>query len=502
MSIIKRAGRAAVPLVVVAALALSVLGLGLSPGGSRLPGQPVPVEFPKTPAGEQARSLVDILNGAIPLAPKEFVRQNCSEEFKSRVPEAAWGGIIQQVKTMAAPVEVVSIDRSEPHEISFTIRSQDRGLAFAIDVAVAARPPHPIRSMSFTPAGPGAGTPVPDPSAERRPAAVTVDLDRVKAYLADQARLGQFSGAALIAKDGKPLLLESAGMASKRFRAPNRIDTKFNLGSLNKGFTAVAVLQLVETGLVGIDDPIGKYLDVFPKDIAEKVKVRHLLTMGSGWGDYWGHPYYLQHKDELRTVPQYMEFIKGIPLDFEPGTRTQHSNIGFEVAGALIEKVSGMDYFSYIRERIYKPAGMTSTDTYDRDSGIENLAVGYTNAHPLNENATDYRWENTYILSPRGTPAGGGYSTVEDMLMYDTAVRSGKLIGKKYVDFLRNGYQGNIGDPFVPRRVLRGAGGASGVSSFYARDVRNGYAIIILTNVDHPAAIEIGNEVIKIMGLE
>jgi len=279
-------------------------------------------------------------------------------------------------------------------------------------------------------------------------------------------------------------------------------DTKFNLGSLNKSFTAVAVLQLVEAGLVGIDDPIGKYLDVFPKEVAEKVKVRHLLTMGSGWGDYWGHPYYLQHKDELRTVSEYMEFIKGIPLDFEPGTRTQHSNIGFEVAGALIEKVSGMDYFAYIRDRIYRPAGMGNTDTFDRDSAVENLAVGYTNQHPLNESATDFRWENTYILAPRGTPAGGGYSTVEDMLKYDAALRSGKLVGKPCVDFMQNGYRGNIGDPFVPGRVLRGAGGASGVSTFYARDVRSGYTIVILTNVDNPAAIEIGNEIIKIMGLE
>jgi D-alanyl-D-alanine carboxypeptidase len=128
--------------------------------------------------------------------------------------------------------------------------------------------------------------------------------------------------------------------------------------------------------------------------------------------------------------------------------------------------------------------------------------VGYTNQHPLNDNATDYRWENTYLLSPKGTPAGGGYSTVEDMLKYDTALRSGKLVGKPYVDFMQNGYRGNIGDPFVPARVLRGAGGANGVSTFYARDVRSGYTIVILTNLDNPVAIEMGNEIIKIMGLE
>ena len=88
------------------------------------------------------------------------------------------------------------------------------------------------------------------------------------------------------------------------------------------------------------------------------------------------------------------------------------------------------------------------------------------------------------------------------MLKYDTALRAGRLVGGDFVNFLQSQYQGKIGDPFTPQRVLRGAGGANGVSTFFARDVRSGYTIIILTNVDNPVAIEIGNEIIKILGLE
>ncbi len=363
-----------------------------------------------------------------------------------------------------------------------------------------------VTALVFSIAGPAlsrAGAPVPGQVAPKSqgPSAAP-DTVRIKAYLEEQARAGKFSGTALVAKDGKPLLLESAGLASKRFRAPNTAGTKFNLGSLNKLFTAVAVLQLVEAGLVGVDDPIGKHLDLFPKDVGEKVKVRHLLDMSSGWGDYWRHPYYLQHKDELRTVADYMAFIKDIPLDFEPGTKTQHSNIGFEVAGALVEKLSGMDYFDYIREKIYRPAGMSDTDTYDRDSAVENLAVGYTNFHPLAGGTEDFRWENTYILSPRGTPAGGGYSTAGDLLKFDQALRSGKLIGPAARDFMLNRFQGNIGDPFVARGVIRSAGGANGVSTFLGRDFRDGTTIIVLTNLDNPAAIDIGNEIVKLLGLQ
>jgi CubicO group peptidase (beta-lactamase class C family) len=246
-------------------------------------------------------------------------------------------------------------------------------------------------------------------------------IQQVKTYLQKQAAEGRFSGTALVAKEGKAILVESAGMASKRYQAPNRSDTKYNLGSLNKSFTSVAVLQLIEAGKIGIDDPIGRYLDFFPKEISEKVTIRQLLNMSNGWGDFWQNRYFLEHKDNLRLVADYMDFIKDIPLDFEPGTKTQHSNTGFEVAGAIIEKVSGMDYFDYIRKYIYKPAEMVNSDSYDRDSPVENLATGYTNNHPLDTLRKGWQWENTYILTPRGTPAGGGYSTVEDMLKYDNA---------------------------------------------------------------------------------
>jgi CubicO group peptidase (beta-lactamase class C family) len=502
MTIVRRFQAVGVLALVICA-DLSVTESGYSPSRNTGSGSIVEIEFPDTAAGRRARGLFDLINDRIELTPKEFVRLNCSEEFKSRISEGAWGGAIGQLKSMAGTVELISIEKSEPSAISFTIRSKSNGMSLRIDLDVESKDPNLIRAMAFRPAGQGGGTSGPSPS-PARPASVTgsPNLDRIKAFLEEQSRLGRFSGSALIARNGKPLLRETAGMASKRFHVPNRIDTKFNLGSLNKSFTAVAVLQLIEAGKVGIDDPIEKYLGIFPESVGNKVTVRQLLNMSNGWGDYWRHPYFRQHKDELRSVPDYMEFIKTIPLDFEPGTNTQHSNIGFEVAGALVEAVSGIDYFTYIREHVYQPAGMLETDSYDRDSSVENLAVGYTNMHPLNKDTTDFRWENTYLLSARGTPAGGGYSTVEDMLKYDTAVRSGKLIGAKYVDFMSSGYRGKIGDPFIPQRVLRGAGGANGVSTFFARDLRTGYTIIIMTNVDNPVAIDIGNEIIKILELE
>lgn len=331
---------------------------------------------------------------------------------------------------------------------------------------------------------------------------INENIKNIKAYITKLGKDGKFSGSALVAKNGKILLHQTYGYADKSFKVLNKPDTKFNLGSLNKSFTAVAILQLVQEGKIGIDDPIGKYLDYFPKDIADKVTIRQLLNMSSGWGDYWNNEYFLQHKDELRNVRQYMKFIKGIGLNFSPGLHMQHSNIGFEVAGAVIEKVSGIDYFDYIREKIYKPAGMKNSDSFDRDGPTDNLALGYTNINDADKNKTGFNWENTYLLSPKGTPSGGGYSTVEDMLKFDDALRNGKLISKDYFNFMNNDFKGKIGDPFTAGKILRNAGAAPGVAAFYACDMKNGFTIIVLSNYDPPEGIKIGNEIIKMLELQ
>lgn len=457
------------------------------------------LDFPDTPAGKRGSEIFELFNNKSKLTPKEYVSQNCTESFKSGIPESSWGGAIVQIRTITGEVELESIEKNEKNEILFTIKSKLNGMRFSINVSVEETSPNKIAMMRFMPAGQqGSNT----REQNKQEVAVTQEtIKKVDDFLKSKAEEGLFSGTALIAQDGKPIFVKSEGFANKSYHIPNKPDTKFNLGSINKSFTSVAILQLVEAGKIGIDDPIGKYLDNFPKDIAEKVTIRQLLNMSNGWGDYWQNEYYLAHKDQLRSVSDYIEFIKDIPLQFEPGTNTIHSNIGFEVAGAIIEKVSGMDYFNYIREHIYKPAGMLNSDYYDRDAIVENIAVGYTNYHPADKKRTGFEWANTYILSPKGTPAGGGYSTVEDMLKYDMAVRNNKILGEEYVNFLSSGYRGNIGDP-INKKLAKAAGGAYGVSTFFARDWNSGYTIVVLTNVDHPVGSDIGNEIVKIISLE
>ncbi len=326
-------------------------------------------------------------------------------------------------------------------------------------------------------------------------------LGELKRYLQDESDNNRFSGTVLIAKDGQILFQQAYGFASKRFKVPNKVDTKFNLGSINKLFTEVAVFQLVQEGMLSLDDPVGKYLDIFPPEIADRVTIRHLLQMNSGWGDYWDNEYFVAHRDELRTVSDYMKFIKDIPLDFEPGADMQHCNTGFEVAGAVIEKVTGIDYYQYIKKNIYDPLGMTNTDSYHRDSIVENLAMGYTNGNANDSVGTDYEWSNEHIMPPRGTPAGGGYSTAEDLLKFDQGLRNYMLLSSEYTNYLINAMQGNLGDPINPillKGVWRSVGGAQGISAVLGMDLKNGYSYVVLSNYDFPVAYEIFQAIYKL----
>jgi CubicO group peptidase (beta-lactamase class C family) len=247
-----------------------------------------------------------------------------------------------------------------------------------------------------------------------------------------------FSGAVLLARDGVPIFQGAYGMANKDFNVPNRIDTKFNLGSMNKMFTAVAVAQLVERGKLSFDDPLAKYLPEFPDpESAKKIKIKHLLSHTAGLGGYFSKALQESSRALYRNVDDMMKRAAADErLLFEPGTRHRYSNTGMLVAGKVIEIASGQEYYDYVRENIFLPAGMPNTDCYELDKVNPNLAVGYEKHY--DETGTTFR-NNIFDHVMRGGPQGGGYSTVHDLLHFAVALRSNKLVGADYVSLLLSG---------------------------------------------------------------
>lgn len=330
-------------------------------------------------------------------------------------------------------------------------------------------------------------------------------LKELEALLDKAAAADTFSGAVLVARNGTPVFKKAYGMANQEKRAANRTDTKFNLGSMNKMFTSVAVAQLAERGKLSYDDTIAKHLPDYPdKEVAAKVTIHQLLTHTSGLGNYMSDAW-VENRAKIKTVADLLPYFANQPLKFAPGTSWQYSNAGFVVLGLVVEKLSGQSYYDYVRSHIFKPAGMRDTDSYESMSDVANLAVGYTRrgadgrVRPENP-----RRPNTFWLPFKGSPAGGGYSTLEDMLKFDRALRTHKLLSAKFTELITQGkvdapfgkYAYGFGDSRVNgKRYVGHNGGAPGTAAQFESYTDTGYTLVVLANYDPPVVMPLIREI-------
>jgi CubicO group peptidase (beta-lactamase class C family) len=237
---------------------------------------------------------------------------------------------------------------------------------------------------------------------------------RLDSYMQMQVKRNHFSGTVLVAQNGKFLLAKGYGYANAEWKTPNTIQTKFRLGSLTKQFTATAIMQLRESGLLSLQDSICKYLQ--PCVAAWKpVTLRHLLSHTSGVPGYGDVP-----DPKTRTIPpwtaqQIAAQFRDKPLEFAPGARWQYSDWGYCLLGLVIESVTGKPYAQVLREQIFEPLEMHDTG-YDRAQTIlEQRAAGYRLVGGELENAE-------YIDMAGPYSAGALYSTAEDLYKWDQAL--------------------------------------------------------------------------------
>jgi CubicO group peptidase (beta-lactamase class C family) len=322
--------------------------------------------------------------------------------------------------------------------------------------------------------------------------------EALRTHMKELVDAGRFSGAVLLAKDGEVLFQEAYGLASKRYDMPNRIDTKFNLGSMNKMFTAVAIVQLAEKGKLDFNDFLIEHVPDYPnREVAEKVTIHHLLTHTSGMGSYWNEKFEATWP-RIRTVDDLIPLFAGDPLHFEPGARFEYSNSGFAVLGLVVEKVTAQSYYDYVRENIYEPAGMSDTDCYEMDRPVRNLAIGYTRMGPEgHQESPGPRRNNLFMHTVKGGPAGGGFSTVGDMLRFSEALRSHKLLSPESTETLLTGrvdmapdrkYAYGFGDSLARGHRFHGhTGGAPGINAVFRFFPDLGYTYVALANYDEAA---------------
>jgi D-alanyl-D-alanine carboxypeptidase len=396
-------------------------------------------------------------------------------------------------------------DRREPSTVSVDV-SRLAGRTVRLRLATTDNR-GPLRAgvddIRFEPIGPDARAWIELPRTERPARALNLALhrmteaDALKALSARAEKLAgedQFSGAVLVAKDGRVVFRHAYGLADRKRRIPNTIRTRFRIGSMNKMFTAVAILQLVEAGKLKLTAPLGTYLRDYPnREVASKVTIHQLLTHTGGTGDIFG-PDFDAHRRDLRTLADYVKLYGKRGLGFEPGSQWAYSNYGFILLGAVIERVTGHSYYDYVQQHIYAPAGMTRTGSLPENQAVPDRSIGYTKP----PGATGWA-PNTDTLPYRGTSAGGGYSTVEDLARFAGALLSHKLLGPDTTKLLiigkvKAGPGAKYAYGFEDGRDARGngwvghGGGAPGMNGDLKIYPKPGYVIVALTNIDPPAA--------------
>ncbi len=329
-------------------------------------------------------------------------------------------------------------------------------------------------------------------------------MPELRAFVERMAAADAFSGSVLLAQDGQVLFETAVGLAHKSYDVPNRVDTKFNLGSMNKMFTAVAIGQLVEAGRLAYEDPLSKHLDSswLAPELLEKIQIRHLLCHTSGLGSYFNDEFMNSSRERFRIIDDYKPLVVNETLAFTPGTSERYSNTGYLLLGAVIEKVTGGSYFDYVRAHIYAPAGMIDSDSYEMDKVVPNLALGYTP-----EPDGSYT-NNLYQHVIKGGPAGGGFSTVHDLLRFDQALRAGRLVSmqtaglhwspKPELGAPKYGYgfaiEGRPGDTIVGHD-----GGFPGISAHLGMHLDTGWTVVVLSNYGQ-AAMVIVDKIEELLG--
>jgi CubicO group peptidase (beta-lactamase class C family) len=310
----------------------------------------------------------------------------------------------------------------------------------------------------------------------------------IDAYLAE-LNDDNFSGAILIAKDFVPFASKATGYADRALGAPNATITPFNIASVTKLFTAVAIGQLVDQGKVSLDDPLTKYLPSYPRPVGDQITIAMLLGHTAGTGNYLDDPGYLGVRDSFESVSDLLAAINtGVAPGTVPGKTFAYSNTGYLLLGAVIEKASGRDYYEYMDNEVFARAGVAAGFLHNTEEERDNrgFALGYGRDESKNWSA----------LPVRGTPADGAYATAPDLLSFHKALATGALVKP---ETLKRVVVSQPPAGQISQGLTSGvfAGDDIGASAVFAM-TPTGYTVIVLANVGD-AAQPVADRILKLI---
>ncbi len=342
-------------------------------------------------------------------------------------PSALTGENQIRLRRRTGGYEFVALQSEGDDRIEAVLKANSWGYYVRITMEVASTSEGQITALQFL------RVPRPETVAAEAPFDIETIGRLLSSEFENEAAQARFSGVIMVARKGVPLAASAFGLSDREMQIPNTLETKFRVGSMNKMFTGIAIAQLVERGRLSYSDTLAKHLPDYPNvELAAKVTVAQLLLHTAGMGDIFGAAFET-HRETLRTLGDYVTLYGDRPQEFLPGSRFVYSNYGYILLGWIIENVSGLDYYDFVRQNIFVPAGMAGTDSLPEDTEVPDRAIGYTRR-------TDGNLEpNNDTLPYRGTSAGGGYATAGDLVRFADALMSFRLLSEESTKFIMRG---------------------------------------------------------------
>jgi CubicO group peptidase (beta-lactamase class C family) len=314
-------------------------------------------------------------------------------------------------------------------------------------------------------------------------------------YMNAAVKTDGFTGAVLVARDGQPIFSKAYGMANFELDVPNTPQTVFRIGSITKQFTAMAIMMLQERGKLSVSDSICKYLSDCP-DAWKLITIRNLLTHTSGIVNYGDLPDFRKPGILLNSPESVIALVRSKPLEFTPGEKLTYSNSGYVLLGKIVERASGEDYDDFLDKNIFAPLGMKNSGVNGSIPIIKNRASGYFRSDGIIRNYP-------YASLALAQSAGSIYSTTEDLLLWDKALYTEKLVSRKsldemftpFRDFLPGtGYAyGWIIGKQSDRQAMFHSGHGSGFAASIVRFLADRVTVIVWSNDINAPSVSIGN---------
>lgn len=454
-----------------------LLGAAILSGGRTMAGSPGQV----TSAPPEIKALIEAFISAANGTPAQWeamAKERFAPALLKRDTPAVRAALQQQLKKTFGTISRDRVLREGPDApLEINIKGST-GATGVIRVTIENAAPFRITEVTLgKPEGGDAAAKqgaLPPVNASMSPDALSSALD---GYLSGLAAADTFSGAVLVARDGRAVFARGYGFADRGNRVANTPETRFNLGSINKSFTQLAIRQLAAQGRLALTDTLGKFFPDYPQEVSRTATVQQLLGHTGGLSDFFGGEFDRTAKDRFRSNADYFQLVSRLPPLFAPGARNQYCNGCYIALGAIIERASDVTYEQYVRDHIFAPAGMHDTGYPQTDAIEPRVALGYTR-----RGADGTLRSNVFSRGAAGSAAGGGYSTVADLLAY--------------VNGLRDGRFGQPGGEAAGNMGI--AGGAPGINASLEADGR--WTVVVLCNLDPPAASALGTDLMKALG--